>query len=887
MTRTPSRPAKSPHFTDFDIDFPALGGDSIAFQQGGKLWLLDVPSEQLRQVSVSVPDDNPRTRPHVADVREQIRAGDPAGQVDYALAPNGKRTLFSARGDIYSVPTENGATRDLTATQNADEDHPAWSPDGKLVAYTTDSTGDQQIAVRPAEGGAERVLTSFTSGYLYGPIFSPDGRTLSFSDGAHQLWVVGVNGGAPQRVAQDKFNEIHDQAFSPDGRWLAFSLSAVGRRRDLWLYEIATGRATRLGDGGSIDGNPAWSSDGRYLYFTSNRHENPVPSDVEFDFGILKSAGIYAIPLARRTASPMAPRSDEADTGPDLDDKGSKAKDANGHKKPGEAKDEDHKAGKTPPVDTGAIAPITVDLVGMMARAVALPIVPANIAQMDARDGRIYYLTQPIGLINGNLKGEKSTLHFYDFKTRKDSIVTEDVDGYSLSRDGEKVLIKHDKDYTVLDAKADAFKDDESKKKLDLGHLRMQVDPPVEWAEMFDNAWRLERDLFFSPAMNGADWDAVRASYRTYLPLLGSREDLNYLIGQMIGEISNSHTYVGGGDDGDTTPAVHAALLGADFILDPASGRYRFGTIYPGDNTREDYRSPLAQPGLEVRQGDYLLAVNGVELAAPADPDSLLQLADSDTTVDLTVADSPTGPRRHVVVTPVGSELSLREAAQIAHNRAVVDQLSGGKVGYVYMSDMEQLGLQQFVRQFYAQLDKQALIMDDRWNGGGFIAPFALERLRRVLVTLDVNRESGVTTEPNEVLNGPKVALLNHWSASDGDIFPYLFKLYGLGKLVGTRSWGGVRGIRGNWGLMDGGYITIPEEATYNTDSRWAVENHGVDPDIEIENQPSELLAGHDAQLEAAVAMMLKAIADRPAGLPAPPPLIPAYPENGIVPSQP
>jgi tricorn protease len=417
--------------------------------------------------------------------------------------------------------------------------------------------------------------------------------------------------------------------------------------------------------------------------------------------------------------------------------------------------------------------------------------------------------------------------------------------------------------------------------------MRELVDPAQEWTEMYNNAWRLERDLFVSPVMNGVDWKNVHDSYARLLPQLGSREDLNYLIGQMIGEISNSHTYVGGGDDGDTGPKVHAALLGVDWALDPASGRYRIATIYRGDNTRDEYRSPLAQPGLDVKAGDYLLAVNGVELTAPAAPDSLLQLSDSETTVDLTIADSPTGPRRHIVVKPVNSELSLREAAWIAHNREVVDKLSGGRIGYVYMSDMEQLGLQQFVRQFYAQLDKQAMIVDDRWNGGGFIAPWALERLRRVLVSLGANRESASSTEPEEILNGPKVALLNHWSASDGDIFPYLFRLYGLGQLIGTRSWGGVRGIRGNWQMMDGGYITIPEDSLYTPQSQWAVENHGVDPDVEVENMPADLLAGHDAQLETAVALLMKEIGSRPAGLPAPPPLIPAYPQSGIVPPQP
>ncbi|MGA2397400.1 MAG: S41 family peptidase [Steroidobacteraceae bacterium] len=880
------------HFSDYDIDFPALGGDAIAFQQRGKLYRLDLPGEHLEEVPVLLPDDGLRTRPRVADVKDEIRATDPAQQVDYALAPNGKRTLFSARGDIFSVPTENGATRNLTSTPGVDEDHPAWSPDGRTIAYTTDAGGRQEIAIRPAEGGPEKILTSFAEGYFYAPIFSPDGKMLAFSDGAHRLWIVGTDGGAAKQVAQDKFAEIHDQAFSPDGRWLALSLTAMNRRRDLALYEIATGKLTRIGDGSGIDTNPAWSSDGKYLYFISSRHENPVGSDVDFDFAILKSTGIYAIALARDSASPVAPKSDEG-SGPSYDGPSAPPDEAKHEQetKPGthdeQKKKDDSATEPAGPIKSGPIKPIRIDLDGLMARAVAVPVDAANITQLDLRGDRIFYLVQPLGLIDGMLAGEKSELRFYDLKTRKSSLVTEDVDGYSLSRDGLRVLIRHEKDYTVLATKADAAKDAETKKPLKLDHLRELVDPKQEWTEMFENAWRLERDLFYSPPMNGVDWKSEHDRYRSLLPLAGSREDLNYLIGQMIGEISNSHTYVGGGDDGETTPQAHSALLGVDWALDTASGRYRLATIYPGDNTRSDYRSPLAQPGLNVKAGDYLLAVNGAELKAPTDPDSLLQLADVDTTVELTIADRPDGARRQIVVTPVAKELSLREAAWIAHNREVVDKLSGGRVGYVYMSDMEQLGLQQFVRQFYAQLGKQALIMDDRWNGGGFIAPFAIERLRRMLVFLATDREAGIATEPEEVLNGPKVALLNHWSASDGDIFPYLFHLYGLGKLVGTRSWGGVRGIRGNWQMMDGGYITIPEQALYTVDSQWALENHGVDPDIEVENLPADLLAGHDAQLEAAVDLMLKALAGKREGLPPPPPWIPAYPANGIVPPQP
>ncbi len=859
------------HFTDYDIDFPAYGSGAIAFQQGGRLFLLTLGDEQVHPIDISVPDDGLRTRIHDADVRDMLRPKDMAEQVDYALSPNGKRALFSARGDLFSVPAEHGPTRNLTATQGADEDHPAWSPDGKTVAYTTDSSGTPQIAIRPAEGGPEKLLTSFKDGYLYGPVWSPDGKTLAFSDGAHRLWTVTTAGGAPTQLAQDRLQEIHDQAFSPDGLWLAYSLSAHGeeRRRDLYLTELKTGKTTRLGAGDSTDSNPAWSPDGKYLFFASSRNENTVPSDTELDFAVLKSSGIYAIPLAAATPSPLAPRSDEgAAADPDKKDSD----------KP--------KAGK-PPHPPSPIAPMRIDLDGLMTRAVAVPIDPANIAQIDAIDGKLIYLTQPVSLIEGDLAGEKSSLHIYDFATRKDEQVTDDVDSYALSRDGSSVLIQHKKDYTILATKPDASKDHDSTHKLDLSRLHMLVDAPAEWAEMFDNAWRLERDFFFSPVMNGQNWQELHDHYAKLLPLLGSREDLNWLIGQLLGEIGNSHTYVGGGDDGDTTPKLHPGVLGVDWALDKTSGRYRLATIYPGDNTRESYRSPLSEPGLGVKAGDFVLAINGQDLRAPTDPDALLQLTNPGEPLELTVADSPTAPPRHIMVRPVARELSIREAAWITHNRDTVDRLSGGRVGYIYLSDMEQLGLQQFVRQFYSQLDRQALILDDRWNGGGFIAPMALERLRRVLVSLGVNRESAIATEPTELVVGPKIALLNHWSASDGDIFPWLFRSYGLGKLLGTRSWGGVRGIRGPWAMMDGGYVTIPEEAAYKLDSTWAVENHGVDPDIVVEDEPADLLAGHDKQLETAVELMLKAIANKPAGLPAPPPLLPPYPASGMVAPQP
>jgi tricorn protease len=372
----------------------------------------------------------------------------------------------------------------------------------------------------------------------------------------------------------------------------------------------------------------------------------------------------------------------------------------------------------------------------------------------------------------------------------------------------------------------------------------------------------------------------VRSSYEKLLPLAGSREDLNYIIGEVQGELSNSHTYVGGGDQDNPTEPVPTGLLGADFGLDAASGRYYFATIFSGDNTRSEYRSPLTQPGLKIEKGNYLLAVDGHELQAPVDPYSLF-VGKEQGTVKLTVADAPNGKRRDVVVAPVKQELSLREQAWIEHNREVVDKLSGGKIGYVYLSNMEELGMNQFARQFYNQLDKQALLVDDRWNGGGFIDQILLERLRRILVGLGTDRQGGIGTRPQQLIDGPKACLINHYSASDGDIFPFFFRKYGLGPLIGTRTWGGVRGIRGNWPLLDGGYITVPEEAMYGLDSQWVMENRGVVPDIEIEDSPGDMLAGHDLQLEAGVNYLLEQLKKKPVGLPPVPPLLPAYPPPG------
>jgi len=844
------------HFTDYDIDYPSLGAGveaGIVFQQGGKLHVLDVPSEQLHDIDVTVPDDGTRTGPRWVDAKSSIREQDTSQHTDFDIAPNGNRAVFSARGDIFTLPAEHGNTRNLTQSSGADEDHPTWSPDGRTIAYTTDISGEQQVAIRPAEGGPEKVLTHFERGYFYAPRWSPNGERLAFSDHEHRLWWVSVAGGEPVQVARDMIQEIHDYTWSPDGHWLAYSINAANQQAGIWLYNIDTRKATLVSDSRSNDFQPAFDPAGKYLFFISTRHENPTFSRAEFNIATLKTTGIYVVPLKRGAPSAFAPQSDE-----------------------GVGAKEEKKPDAKPQAPPKALE---IDLEGLMSRAVAMPIPPSDIGAFDLRDDKVFYLTGPSQMIDGPLPGEKPVLHIYDLKERKDDKVVEGLSTYVLSADGKKVLYKVEKDYFIADAVADKGKGEEGRKKLDLSHMHVRVEPTQEWREMFNSAWRLERDLFFSPKMNGVDWQAVRASYAKLLPLVGSRSDLNYLIGEIIGELGNSHTYVGGGEDMPEEKRVPTAFLGADFALDAASGRYKFATVFAGDNTRDKYRSPLTASGVDVRAGEFLLAVDGQELKAPTDPFSLL-VGKQDSTLRLTVADAANGKRRDVTVQPVKNELSLREQAWIDHNREVVDRASGGKVAYIYLSDMGGLGMEQFIRQFYAQLDRQALIIDDRWNGGGFIDQIVLERLRRVLIGMDTNREGASIPTPNQLIIGPKICLLNHFSASDGDIFPYYFRKYGLGPLMGTRSWGGVRGIRGDWFLLDGGYITIPEDATYGVDSQWAIENHGVDPDIPVDDTPGDWMAGRDVQLQAAIDYILAEMKKHPASLPAPPPALPAYPKE-------
>lgn len=841
------------HFTDFDVDFPSLGDSGLTFQQGGALWVMDLPSEELHRLDVTVPDDGMRTMSRPVAAADAIRDSDYAHEPNFAVAPNGRRAALVARGDLFSLPAEHGAVRNLTHSSDADDEHPVFSPDGSHLAYTSDENGEQQIWLRAVDGGPARQLTHFRDGYRYAPIFSADGKQLAFSDNNNRLWVMTI-GSDPVPVAQDIQDEIHDQAFSPDGHYLAFSMKRDNHQPGLFLYDIETRQLMPLG-GAEADTKPQFSRDGRYLFFTSQRLEHPVFDEHEFNAYSMQSTGIYVAALAASTPAMFGIRSDES--GP-----------SEGGKNAGDGADQ-HAGADAKHTDPSA----GVDVYGILSRAEPVPDIRPGVTKIAMRGDRLFYETEPKESIDGATPdGGERSLFSYDVAARKSLLIQQKYDALTLSYDGAFMLWRNGHDWFIAEARP---KSEPHKLKVDA--MTAFVTPPREWAAMFNEAWRLERDFFYNPMMNGVDWNQIHASYEKLVPLLGSSADFGYLLGQLQGELANSHTYAQsvGEPPGRRFPT---ALIGADFALDAASGRYRLAHVLRGDNARPAYRAPLAQPGMNVRDGEYLLAVDGEDLRAPTDPYSLFVGRNGPLT--LTIAASIEGKRRDVTVEPVESELSLREAEWIRHNRETVDRLSHGQIAYIYLSDMSGLGMQQFIRQFYTQLDRKALMIDDRWNGGGFIDEILLERLRRVLDGMDVTRQGVGRSIPQQLIVGPKVTLINHYSASNGDMFPFYFRDYKLGKLIGTRTWGGVRGIRGMWPLLDGSTISIPETALYDRKSQWVIENHGVDPDIDIENEPADLLAGHDAQLEKGVSVLMDELKANPPVIPTPPAWLPAYPPS-------
>jgi tricorn protease len=851
------------HFTDFDIKFPSIGKDSIVFEQAGYIWRYDLASGQATPMPIEIKEDFAIGRGALIDAAKHTESVN--------LAPDGERTITVARGDLFSVPAKNGTPRNLTKTSVAHERDAVWSPDGKWIAYNSDVTGENELYVRSQDGkGEPQQITSGADTYYYAPKWSPDSKKLLWSDRLQRLRYVDVTTKAVTMVDQDKYGEIEGYAWSPDSQWITWARPEENGMSRVYLYSLANKQQTAVTDNWYGSGEAVFNDDGKYLLLASARDFKPTFGDEEFANVYRDMQRVYLVTLAKETANPLAPKSDEVGKAEEKRQK-EKAKEAE------EKKPEEKATGKKPEEKPKKPVVVKVDTDGIQNRILGLEITPGNyrnIRMLD--DGRIFYLRRTAADEVGEDDEEgfperdrKSHLCVYNVDDRKETVLG-DANNYQITFDGKKMLVKVKKDYAIIDVPKDKLETKDHEHKI--AGLDTQLDRHAEWNQIYFECWRQMRDFFFSPTMNGVDWKAMRDKYAALVPFVNHRNDLTYLLGELIGELNNGHTYVAAGERPDT-PRIKLGLLGAEFSRDPATRAYRIERILPGENWDKKTRSPLTDIGVNVKPGDYILAINNTPVSTlPNLYDALIGTADKQ--VILRVNSKPTEDgARDVTVVPTDNEAPLYYLDWVQKNIDYVNKKTGGEVGYLHIPDMGQPGLNEFTKLYFPQIRKHALILDVRGNGGGFVSPLVIERLRRALVMIEIARNGMPQTNPPQTFTGPMVTLINEFSASDGDIFPYRFKTLGLGKLIGKRTWGGVIGIRESLPLVDGGQFFKPEFAPYSKDGKqWIIEGYGVEPDIVVDNDPGKEFKGEDQQLDRAIQEIQEELKTKRYELPPPPP---------------
>ena len=825
-------------FTDFAVKFPSKGDTGIVFENGGWIHRYDFGSGKVEKLAIEIREDLAVGRGTIKDVSKETTG--------YAVSPEGNRMVIGARGDLFTVPAKNGPTRNLTQTPGVHERDPDWSPDGRWIAYISDQSGEDEVWIRPQDGAGEaRQLTRGGDTYKYGVDWSPDSSKIAWSDKKNRLSFVEVTNAAVTQVVQATW-EIRSFAWAPDSQWLAFVQPEDRRFPNIQLYSVASKESFPVTDGWFDVGGPEFSSDGKYLFFTSERSFNPTYGSTEWNHVYNDMERIYLVTLARDTKSPFAPKSDEAKV---------VAESAAGDAADGKKKDDKKEEKK----DEKKKVVVKVDREGLAGRIAVLPPAASSYGGLTSAGDRLYY-------------SRKGKLHVYDLEKDKETEIG-DVEGYALTADGKKMLVRSGGGFAIVDAPT--AKLDAGDKRLSLADLKVTLDRPAEWTQMFNESWRQMRDFFFDPNLHQVDWPAMRQRYMPLVAHVRHRADLTYIIGEMIGELNAGHAYVGGGDM-PKAERVPMGLLGAQFERH-ASGAYRVKRILPGQNWDAKYRSPLTEIGVNVKVGDYILAVNGRPLSdLPDIQAALVGLAGKQVRLRVNSEPKTEGSREETVI-PTADEHSLYYLDWVLGNIAAVEKASGGKVGYVHVPDMGVPGLNEFAKFYYPQLHKEALIVDCRGNGGGNVSPMIIERLRREPAMYTVARNGSVNVDPAGQVLGPKVLLLDQFSASDGDIVGYRFRKHQLGPIIGQRSWGGVVGIRGSLPFLDGGILNRPEFSRFDLEAReWIMEGVGVEPDITVVNNPADEFAGKDDQLARAIEEIRKRMAAQPVKIPAPP----TYPDK-------
>jgi len=842
---------KLTNYTEYDIKWPSAGADSIVYENGGLLYTYDLASGKVSHIPITVSSDLTETRAEIKNVSNLIRS--------FELSPTGVRALVEARGDIFTIPAEHGSIRNLTDTPGFHEQNAVWSPDGKWIAYLSDRSGEFELYLRPQKGGDEIRITSDGNCYRYGPKWSPDGKKLAFWDKKQRLYYVDIDAKQPVLVDQAENGLDGTPAWAPDSKWIAYAKNEENQAAAIYLYSLDKSQSTRVTEDFYNNTNPAFDQNGKYLYFFSDRFFYPSAGVFDATFNYYNTRGIFALVLKSDEPSPFAPQiDDEKDSSdakkPDSAGDSEKKEPAKTEAKADEVKSSDEKTADKKP----DVKPIAVDLAGLGSRIVQVPVPAGMFGHLEARKDAIFYTSRPIATTEQGRPGggPRNTLHTYDVAKREDKVLLADIDNYDLDLNGKKVIYHARDQYGIVDAAPGKKVGDG---KLDLGSLQARVDPREEWKEIFHEAWRVERDFYWDPAMEGLDWKVIGQRYEALLPWVAHRSDLNYIIGEMIAELSTSHTYVQGGDLPDRAH-VGTGLLGVDFAAD--KGYYKLAKIYKGENWEDSARSPLTEPGLKVKEGDYLIAVNGTAVRAPANPYSyFVNLAGK--IVTLKINDKPSDQGAwEITVKTVASESGLRYYDWVESRRKIVSDATGGRIAYMHVPDTAISGLMAFDKYFTGQVGKEGLIVDERYNGGGMIPDFFTEKLQRRLLASITPREGKDQPVPQAAIFGPKVMIVNELAGSGGDCFPWFFQEEKLGPVVGTRTWGGLVGISRSIPLMDGGGVTAPEIAFWAPDKggHWIVENHGVDPDVVVEQRPDLEVAGHDPQLEKAIELAKQAL---------------------------
>jgi len=834
------------------LDFKTISAapDAVVIEQFGSIKLYDIATHAARNVSISIHGDLPQVRPHYTKVN-------PAQIRQFGLSPTGARAVFEVRGDLYTVPTDQGDIRNITrSTAVADRD-PSWSPDGTSIAYFSDESGEYELCIRrqDGQGAVRRIRLDAAPTYYYEPIWSPDGTRIAYTDKKLNLWYVTL---ADQRATHvdttsyASFGRPHfDPTWSPDSKWLGYNKQLASGLSALFIYSLQTHSAHMLSDGMSDVRYPAFDSNGKVLYFTASTNVGLTVQGLDMSSNEHRvTRNVYVAVLAKETPSPLAPRSDEE---PAPKTPTSTAKPCTTCISP--------EAVKAAPVI------VTVDLDGLAQRILSLPIPARNYTALTSPKTGVLLLGEAPQVQSADESGDETgeaPLSVWRFEVGKKKLdkLLDTVGNYTVSRDGLKLLYQRGDAWIVTGTdEAPSGTPKPGFGPLKLENWETYIDPRAVWRQIYAETWRIERDFFYDPNHHGLDLVKAANKYRPYLTELASRDELTYLLNEALGELTVGHMFVSGGDR-PSVARVKGGLLGADYRID--NGRYRFERVYDGENWNPELQAPLTPPGVNVHAGEYLLAVNGRELTSN---ESVYAALEGTATRQTVIRVGPTADgknAREVTVVPLASETALRNRAWIEANRRRVDEATGGRVAYAYVPNTGGGGYTAFNRYFFPQVGKEALILDERYNEGGQIADYIVDLLRRPLMSKVTTREGLDWSSPSQAIYGPKVLLINEMSGSGGDALPWYFRKAGLGPLVGKRTWGGLVGIGGYPELIDGGTVTAPSGAIYGLNGEWEVENQGIAPDIDVERDPAIVRGGRDPQLEAAIAAAMQALAVAP-----------------------